>query len=82
MCYYYFKEEYKKRQKLVDLSFVLILSWALWNWYERIFNSKVIDFIWVKYFSIFNIADAYITIWVILYILNYYFLKKKNEIQW
>lgn len=74
--YYYFKEEKKKNSKLVDISFWLILWWAIWNWFERICNSKVIDFIWVKYFSIFNFADFFISIWAFLYII-YIFKNKK-----
>lgn len=70
--YYYLREEKKKKNKFIDLSFWLILAWAIWNAYERIFNSQVIDFIWIKYFSIFNLADTYITIWAILYLFIIY----------
>ncbi len=66
---YYIKEEKKKKSKIIDFSFGLILAWAIWNWIERILNSFVIDFLWVKYFSIFNLADSFITIWAILYVL-------------
>lgn len=70
--YYYIKYERVKKNKLIDLSFWLILAWALANAYERIFNWIVWDFIWVQYFAIFNLADAFITIGVIIYlILNY-----------
>lgn len=85
--FYYYRlelkeEELKKQQgifrplstKYLDFSFWLILAWAIWNAYERVFNEKVIDFIWVKYFSIFNLADSLITIWAI--ILIYYYYKK------
>jgi len=74
---YYLKEERKKHNKLIDLAFVFVISWALGNAYERIFYWNVIDFIWVKYFSVFNFADAYISIWVILYLLSFKFEKKK-----
>lgn len=76
--FYYYRTERKKIEKsqLLDISFWLILAWAIGNWIERIFNSKVIDFIWVKYFSIFNLADAFITIWAMLYI---YFLYKNKK---
>jgi len=74
--YYYIKEEKIKNNKLTDLSFWFILAWAIWNWFERVFNSYVIDFIWVKHFSIFNIADSFITIWAILYIYILYKNKK------
>jgi len=78
LIFYYYKSERKKinNKKLLDISFWLILSWAIWNAIERIFNSQVIDFIWVKYFSIFNIADSFITIGAIIYI---YTLYKNNK---
>ena len=74
--YYYFKEEKKKKNIIIDISFWLILAWAIWNWIERIFNNKVIDFIWVKYFSIFNLADSFISIWAVIY-LSYLLIFKK-----
>lgn len=72
---YYFKEEKIKKNKMIDLSFGLILWWAIWNGIERIFNWFVIDFIWVRWFSIFNLADSFIIIWVIIY---FYFLFKNK----
>ncbi len=75
--YYYFKEEKKLKNKIINFSFWLILAWAIWNWIERIFNNKVIDFFWIKYFSIFNIADSMISIWAIIYLLHYILSHKK-----
>lgn len=75
--YYYFTEEKHKKNIFVDGSFVLILSWAIWNGYERIWNEKVIDFFAVQYFSVFNLADVFITLWVLLYIFAYYRSLKK-----
>lgn len=69
LVYYFVTEEYKKNNTLINLWFIFVISWALWNWYERIFNWKVIDFLWIKYFSIFNLADVFITFWVILYLI-------------
>lgn len=74
-CYYRYEKK-ENNNKLVDIVFWLILAWAIWNWIERIFNSNVIDFIWVKYFSIFNLADSFITIWVIIYLYLLYKNKK------
>jgi len=76
--FYYYKQERKelKDNKLIDISFWLILAWAIWNAIERISKSNVIDFIWVKYFSIFNLADVFITIGAILYM---YILYKNNK---
>lgn len=61
-------------KKIFDFSFWLILGWAIWNAIERIFFGEVTDFIWVKYFAIFNIADSLIFIWTLLYII--YLLKE------
>lgn len=74
--YYYFKEEKNKNDKILDFSFWLILAWAIWNWYERIINSFVVDFIWIKYFAIFNLADSFIFVWAIIYILKIFFNKE------
>lgn len=78
LIFYYYKRERKelKNKKILDISFWLILAWAIGNWIERIFNSNVIDFIWVKYFSIFNFADSFITLGAILYM---YILYKNNK---
>lgn len=69
LIFYYFKFEINKKNSLIDLSFILILSWALWNAWERIFLWRVTDFIWIKYFSVFNFSDAYISIWIFIYFL-------------
>jgi len=75
--YYYFLERKNtKNLKLLDLSFWLILAWAIWNWYERVLNSKVIDFLWVKYFAIFNLADVFISLGAIIYL--YVLFKNKK----
>lgn len=74
--YYYINEKKINNDKILDISFWLIIWWAIWNAFERIFYSEVIDFIWIKYFSVFNLADSFISIWVILYL--YYLYKNKR----
>jgi len=79
--WYYIKEEKKKQNLYINLSFALILAWWISNWYERIFNNYVIDFLWVKYFAIFNLADIYISIGAFIYVMTLFLIKnKKNEI--
>ncbi len=68
IVYYYIKEERKKQDWMTDISFIFILAGALGNAYERIFVGEVIDFISIKYFSVFNFADIYISLWAILYL--------------
>jgi len=74
ILWYYRTQEYIKTSNLIDVSFLLILSWALANGYERIVHSEVIDFIGVQYFSVFNVADICICVWVGLYIYSLIFL--------
>lgn len=78
IIYYYFKYEKYKNNKYINGSFLLIISGALWNARERIFLWEVTDFIWVKYFSIFNFADIYVSIGIIFY-LSIIILKKDKE---
>jgi len=75
--YYYFSErKINENKRLLDLSFWLVLAWAIWNGYERILNEKVIDFIWIKYFSVFNLADIFISVWAMIYL--YILFKNKK----
>jgi len=73
---YYWKEEKKKKNWLIDISFWLILAWAIGNGVERVLRWYVIDFIGVEYFSVFNLADSFITIGAGLYL--YYLYKNKT----
>ena len=66
-----------------EWSFLIIISGALSNIIDRIFNGYVIDFIYFhyKYFfwPAFNFADIYITIGIIMIVIN--ILRKiKNSI--
>ncbi len=78
IIFYFFKYEYNEKNKLLSVSFWLILWWAIANWYERIFNEKVIDFLWIKYFVIFNFADVAITTGAIIYLLILFKENKKT----
>lgn len=69
ILWYYFKQEKPKKNSIYDISFVFIIRWAIWNGIERIFLWVVTDFFWIKYFSIFNMADVFITIWWIIFII-------------
>ena len=76
IIYYYWKEEKKKQNTLINSAFLFILSWAIWHGIERILFSEVTDFIAVKYFSVFNIADTFITIWGALFLWSLLMRKK------
>ncbi len=62
--------------------FIMILGGSLGNIYDRLFYSAVPDFIDIHYKSfhwfIFNVADIFITLGVLLLIFSELFMKIKN----
>ena len=68
---------------LEKISFLMIIGGALGNIFDRIFYSSVIDFIDVNYnnfhWFIFNVADIFITLGVIILITLEFFNLKKHE---
>ena len=72
----------KSNNKLHLISVILVISGAFGNLIDRIFRGYVVDFISFSFFgyeaSIFNIADSFITIGIILYIINI-IMEGKNE---
>ena len=53
-----------------NISFMFLVAWTLWNLLDRIFLGWVRDFISVWSFPVFNLADSYLTIAVILIIIQ------------
>ena len=75
---------YKKTPKnwLELMSLILIISGGLGNLVDRVFLGYVVDFVHVFYqdysFYVFNMADSYITVGLILY-LSYFFFIERTE---
>ena len=75
---------YKKTPKnwLELMSLILIISGGLGNLVDRVFLGYVVDFVHVFYqdysFYVFNMADSYITVGIILY-LSYFFFIERTE---
>ena len=63
--YWLWREKY-----FSDISFSFLVAWTLWNLLDRIFFGWVRDFISIWSFPVFNFADSYLTIAVILIILK------------
>ena len=70
-----------KSDKFDKIAFSLIIGGALGNFYDRIFFKAVPDFIDIHYGNFhwftFNIADIFITIGVICFIIKGFFIKDK-----
>lgn len=62
IIYYYWNYERAKQSAVLNTAFILIISGALGNAWERIFKGYVIDFLSVPGFAVFNLADSYISI--------------------
>ncbi|KAF2956064.1 signal peptidase II [Marinitoga sp. 38H-ov] len=76
-----FRKNYlsKENSILFDLSTVFIIGGALGNIYDRIRFNYVVDTFSVKYFSVFNVADSFVTIGGILLAIYYY---KRSKYPW
>jgi signal peptidase II len=84
---YFFREQYLKNNRLFNLSFDLgmcfIISGAMGNIFDRIRLGYVVDIISWQHFSIFNIADIFITFGgiILLYHLIRRSLHGKSNVQ-
>lgn len=81
---YYF-HKYAKGQPLMQLSLMVILGGAIGNFIDRMLRGEVVDFVDVLipvinyHFPIFNIADAALTIGVILMIIFVIYDEKQQK---
>ena len=73
----------KEGNKFELLALLFIVSGGISNLIDRFFLGYVIDFIHLNYleysFYIFNLADSWITIGVILYIIYFFFFEKAEH---
>ena len=73
----------KSTSKLSFVGFNLIVGGAIGNIIDRIDHGAVFDFIYIHYsqygFAVFNLADSFISIGVVILILDYYFTQKHIE---
>ena len=76
---------YKKTPKhqLELISLIFIISGGLGNLVDRVFLGYVVDFVHVFYqdysFYVFNMADSYITVGIILYLSYLFFIERVKE---
>ena len=71
------------KNRLELMSFILIISGGLGNLVDRVFLGYVVDFVHVFYqdysFYVFNMADSYITVGIILYLSYLFFVEGAGE---
>ncbi len=78
---YVFVKNFKTNKKAVNVALTLIISGALGNFYDRLVNNYVVDFIEFKHinFPVFNVADILISIGSCLLIIYILFFDGKGE---
>lgn len=78
VCYllYYFYKSYKINPTILNISLSMIIAGALGNFYDRLINGYVVDFIEFSFFNfpVFNIADIFVTLGCALMIIYIIFI--------
>lgn len=83
IIYFYFRVPEGKRHLPVRIFLIMLFSGAIGNFIDRCRLDYVIDFIYFKLidFPIFNVADCYVTIAVILFAIAILFVYKEEEME-
>lgn len=68
----------KRNKSESILPYLLIISGAASNFADRIFRGAVVDYINVKFFASFNLADSFIVIGALWLVLVQIFQRQKN----
>lgn len=71
------------RFKWINIIFILFIAGAIGNLIDRVINNFVVDFFYFKLidFPIFNVADIYVTVAAILFIVLGLFYYKEDDIE-
>lgn len=73
---YYFYKSYKTNPIILNIALSMIISGALGNFYDRLINGYVVDFVEFSFvnFPVFNIADIFVTLGCALMIIYIIFV--------
>ena len=73
----FINQERPNKIQLISLS--LILAGGFGNLFDRVLLGHVVDFIAITFNPyVFNLADVFITIGIVLYLINYFKVKEQN----
>ncbi len=78
---YYFIKNYKSNPRMLNIAFALIISGAIGNFYDRLVQAYVVDFIEFAFinFPIFNVADILVTLGAALLIIYMIFFEESEK---
>lgn len=71
---------YKSKKYFNIFALTLIIAGAFSNLLDRLYIGKVIDYIDIKFYSIFNLADVMIVLGVIVLLMVLFLKNQKNNI--
>lgn len=79
---YYFLKNYKTNTKLLNVALTMIITGAIGNFYDRLFQGYVVDFIEFAFvdFPVFNVADIFVTVGSILMIIYLIFFEEREKV--
>ncbi|MFO3716242.1 signal peptidase II [Anaerococcus cruorum] len=79
---YYFLKNYRTNNKILNIALAMIISGAIGNFYDRLFQGYVVDFIEFAFvnFPVFNIADIFVTVGSILLIIYMIFFEESEKV--
>ena len=71
----------KNRYKVATIGLILVISGTLGNFIDRLISGQVVDFLTIiiggkRIFGVFNIADVFLTVGIIMVIVHLLFLDK------
>lgn len=70
-----------KKKYISNIEFILLISWTFWNLIDRLLFNCVRDFISIWNFPVFNLADTFLTCWVLYILSKEFFNLNKNPLQ-
>ena len=83
MAYVLLKMPREKKYTALNYVIIFIFAGAVGNYIDRILNSYVVDFLYFSLidFPVFNIADCYVTVAIIVFVLLILFYYKDEDFE-
>lgn len=61
------------------VSLILVTAGAVGNYLDRVFRGYVVDFVHLKHWPVFNIADVYVTLGGLVFLAWAFFVKRRRD---
>lgn len=83
ICYFYFRMIGERKFRTLQILMVFLTAGAIGNMIDRIWHNYVIDFFYFVLidFPVFNVADIYITVSCIIFLILFLFYYKEEDFE-